>query len=151
MATVNQTPRRFEQGGVLKIGGDTIAMTMPGTITITPALEEKIEFHDRDVPQVPLIGKRGYGEITIQLRGGKYAGTELFTALQAAASPASNVTKVFTFELQIPEHAAATTGEKFSCTQAFLAGDGLKYNAGTEFDTVDIKLRTVDDVVPATY
>ena len=151
MATVNQTPRRFEQGGVLTIGADTIAMIMPGTITVMPALEEKIEFHDRDVPQVPLIGKRGYGEINLQLRGGKYAASEMYTALQAAASPASNVTKVFTFELQIPEHAAATTGEKFSCAQAFLASDGLKWNAGTEADTLDIKLRTVDDVVAATY
>lgn len=143
MAVLNATVRRFESGGVLLIGADTVSNTMAGTLKIMPPRRQPLEYKDRGVCQVPLEGDAEYGECEIQVKGGKYNATELFEALLAQASPASNLVKTYDITVKIPEHAASAAGEQFAMTNCFVAADSPSYAAGADFDTVTLKFRFI--------
>lgn len=153
MANINQTVRRWENGGLLTINNGAaydVFNVVRGTLEITDAFPQPIAYWDRATPQTPLVGDTQYGEARFTINAGKFDGTELWDVLTAAASPASNLVREFTVTVKIPTYGGATTGESLTIADAHLA-EPPKWRAGTELDTVEFVLRFRTKVATATY
>ena len=156
MATINATANaRFEAGGLFTItpqGGTALDVLniAPGTLSVMPpVIASPIEWTDRSALQDPGEGEDKPGSLEVTMRCGKYATTELFTALNTRkASPDGSVRK-HNIVIKIPSARGGTTGQSLTTTSAYLK-DPPSIKAGTDFDTVTLKFG-LNDLSASSY
>lgn len=110
-------------------------------IGITPGRDELVEYDDNGVLQTPGLGLPGYTEIRLaaHMVHAESPTGSLHNVLIAAGS--AGLPKVFEkIELDIPDHARATTGERHSIANCWLTD--YQYSAGEDFDTVTYVFRS---------
>lgn len=158
MSAINTVVRRWENGGVVTIDGDTISNVEAGTLKWTPAMRTRIEYKDRGIPQAPLEGDDGYSDIELEVKIGDYEGVDsIYTKLMAAGS--SGLAKQLTnFIVTIPNYRGASAGQTItwttSGTSVVYVSEPPSYTAGGENDGLDkltVKLRATFAPTIATY
>lgn len=154
MASINTATRRFEEGGIFTItesGDKEVQLIVAGSISWKPSFKMPIKFTDRGLQQPPKEGDQEVSEISLQVHTGKFAGSELYSVLMAAASGGSP--NFFdTLTLKIPDNRAASTGELLTWSNVWLA-EAPTYQAGGTgaLDTMTYKFEATSGPVPTTY
>jgi len=154
MTAINTNTRRFESGGILTItesGDKEVQLIVAGSVTFKAAFSPPIKFSDRGVQQTPKEGDAEVSEIRFQVYTGKFAGSELYSVLMAAASGGSP--NLFdTIKIQIPDNGGAAAGRRSPWTNAWLA-EAPQYQAGGQgaLDTMTFVLEAKTGPAVATY
>jgi len=145
MATVNvnTVQRRFEDSGVFEVNNGTddlvVANTMPGTVRVTLPKRTAIEHVDRGVQQQPVQGDDELGELEVTLKAGKKTGNDLMTALNTTPT-GTNLVKEYIVTIDIPDNRGASTGDRFTTANAFLAQQ-MELQTGAEFDQIRVRMK----------
>ena len=145
MATVNVNTalRTFENSGVLKINNGTddlvVGNIVPGTLKVTLPRREQKPYTDRGVQQTPVMGDDTLGELSVDLRLGKKTGSEILAQL-GAANASGVAVKTFTVTIDVPDYRSATTGERFTSSNAFLM-ENLTSEEGSSAEAGKLSLK----------
>jgi len=145
MATVNvnTVQRRFEDSGVFKINNGTddlvVANIMPGAMRVTLPKRTAIEHTDRGVQQQAVMGDDELGELEVTLKAGLKTGNDLMTSLNTTPTT-TNLVKEYTATIDIPAYRGASTGDRFTTANAYLAQQ-MELQTGAEFDQVRVRMK----------
>lgn len=137
MANTNTTVKRWNSGGLLKFGSDTVLNTQEGSLEFTPPRRAAIPFSDRGVQQTPLDGDEQLGEWKVSLKCGHGDATSLMATYNANPSATANAT-TFTVVIDVLDYRGATTGKRMTLTNCFLT-KAISWKEGTQWDTLEIQ------------
>lgn len=120
---VNATPKRFENGGVIKLvdGSDDypILNVEAGTIEIVDPIREAVEYTDRGVQQQPLEGDDVQGSIRVSVKNGAFTGAASLRGLLATAG-STGLVKEYGIIIDIADYRGASTGQRITVTNAYM-------------------------------
>jgi hypothetical protein len=148
MADLNTGVRRLESGSSVLIGTDVVKNIQPGSISWNTPIRQRLEFTDRSVQQVPLEGDDQLCDISISLKAGIQVTNGIINTLIAAST--TNTARTFAFAVRIPNLQGATVGESFTWAAVWLA-EPPQFQAGADFDTITINLKSVTGPTVAAY
>lgn len=149
MADLNTGVRRLESGAEVLLGTDVLKNTQPGSISWSTPIRQRLEYTDRGTQQVPLEGDDQLCDISISLKAGGQAGaTGIINALNVAST--NNLAKTYGLAVKIPNLKGAAAGESFTWAAVWLA-EPAQFRAGVDFDTIELRLKSVTGPTVATY
>lgn len=146
MANLNNARAvRFEQGGVLTVGSDTIAQIVSGTLRFTkPRRVRRAEMDRGDFSDQVVEGDEQLGELSFDLKvtAVSHDTSEVVAALESSAS-SGNVTLV-NLKATVADYKGATTGKDHTFTGCFIPDVAdLEYQAagpGADPDTIRCRM-----------
>lgn len=152
MANVNAgQPIRFEAGGTLTIGADTLLKIVAGTLRYTEPGRQGISIRDRGaLSGVVLSGDQEAvtGEIDVLCTVGSLSGaSELRSVLKPADT--SGAKTLLSVVVKIPDGQSVATGT--SITFAKLWVQNLEYTAGGTGEVDRLKVRFQDEEMAPAY
>lgn len=121
-SNINASPRRWENGGTIKIisGADdySILNVEQGVIELVEPTREAVEYKDRGVQQQPLEGDDIMGSLKVDVKSGSFVGATSLRGLLLAAG-SSGLVKEYSIEIKVPGSRGDATGESLTCTNCF--------------------------------
>lgn len=151
MANINTgTAVRFDNGGQVLIGADTVLNIVGGTLNFTVPGVMPILYTDRSVLQDPIPGDERPCEGSLDIRYTSAFGADAIAAAVHGAlvsgkiSPIVSATgKLYTFDLtvKVMDGAGLATGTSYVFAKCFL-DPVMSYKAGTELDTLSFNFKS---------
>lgn len=158
MPAVNGTVRRFNNGGVLTIDGNTVSNIVSGSIKFQEMSRARIEYSDRGVIQQPLEGDDQAMDIEFTVNCGVYTGAGSLYASLVGSGSNGLVDTVSGIIVDIPDYRGASTGTRFTWATSganyIWVAERPTYQAGGSpdgLDTLSCKLRANHNPTIATY
>ena len=148
MPDLNTGVRRFNSGATVTLGTDPIRNIEGGSVSWEYLVRQRLEYTDRGIQQVPLEGDDQNCDISLSLKAGIQVTNGIINTLIAASS--TNLARTFAFSVRIPNSQGAVAGESFVWAAVWLA-EPPQFQAGADFDTITINLKSVTAPTVATY
>lgn len=151
MATINASPLRFDNGGILTIDGDDVTELIAGNaFEYTPCVRENLVRYNGDTPQAPRDGNIVPGTIRLRARLGASVSTSLYSKIMAAGTAGD--AKEVTIVIKWPAYAGASTGRQATFSNVAFHREKTRIQHGADFDTIEVEgsYRTVGPT-EATY
>lgn len=151
---INNVLRRFESGGRVELtsGADNynIKNIKRGTLVFKRVHVPGIAVMDRGSYAEVLEGDDTLGEISLECHAGTGTTTNNLLDISDDRDGTTNKKKMWTVDVYIPAYKGATSGIKYSFTNAWFA-EPVEYKAGDETDAFALKFNTLANAQAATY
>lgn len=147
MADINALPSRFENGGKILIGSDTVLHVIEGSLQFTPRKPRVIQFKDRGTPQRPREGDIEPGSLRMRVRHtAEHGAAEIMALGVATGNNGTDLgqTKEYTLSVRFHDYLGSTSYDQFAWAKVYFA-EPPAFQAGTEFDELELSFILNDD------
>ncbi len=149
MATINATPTRFENAGILELSDDagstwdTIENYVPGSLAITPGLRDALEYTDRGEQQVPLRGDEAITELSFDVYLTSDTGADELAEKLIADGSGATVT-VYSVRATWRTYREAAIGKKVTIDNCYVPPGQLGLQSAADVDRMTIRMRSIE-------
>lgn len=154
MANLNAgTAIRFENGGSILIGSDTLLNIVAGSLEFTISGYEPVLYRDRGVIADPIVGDERpvTGKLSLRYTSPTDTDGVLASIMGALVSTkVKNVTatgKLFTFAMtvKIPDGLGVATGDQYVFAKCYTDGLTVKSSSGADTDTIEFSFTDAEN------